>query len=201
MLFFCSPYIGYRVDTGGQFCPDYYGMKHELIEHIHSVELFVDVDDEHVFKKFPLAELRTESKTVLHAPDYLLQVPSRAQLINLLDLAVHVRNVSFFILVLFYLRRASVALQFEERNRETKQTNITGPWRAAIAYVLGADRAPNEHYDAVFRAQFFELTQTHARARISARAQLYMDCMKNESFGPGSCRELSKAYLQCRMDT
>ena len=43
-------------------------------------------------------------------------------------------------------------------------------------------------------------------ASIGARAdtapvQLYMDCMKQESYGPGACRELSKAYLQCRMDT
>ena len=37
--------------------------------------------------------------------------------------------------------------------------------------------------------------------RVLARAQLYMECMKQESYGPGACRELSKAYLQCRMDT
>ena len=90
-------------------------MKHELIECIDSEEVFVDLNDEHVFKFFPLAELLTESKTVVYFPDFLLQVPSRQELINLLDLAVHIRNVSMFILVLFYLCRSSVALRYNEK--------------------------------------------------------------------------------------
>ena len=54
-----------------------------------------------------------------------MQVASQAQLINLVDLAIYVRNVSFFILALLYLRRASVALDFIER--EDKVVKITGP--------------------------------------------------------------------------
>ena len=64
------------------------------------VEPPVDLNDEHCFKKYKLSELVTESKTVFYYPDYLLQVQSRQQLINLLDLAVYIRNVSFFVLVL-----------------------------------------------------------------------------------------------------
>ena len=36
-------------------------------------------------------------------------------------------------------------------------TKIAGPWREAILYVL--DRSPNEHYDAIFQKQFFDLDQ------------------------------------------
>ena len=49
-------------------------MKHELIDCIKSVQIYVDLNDEHVFKKVRLSELRTESKTVLYFPDYLMQV-------------------------------------------------------------------------------------------------------------------------------
>ena len=52
-------------------------MKHELIENIKSVQSFIDLNDEHVFKKVRLNELRTESKTVLYYPDYLMQVRGR----------------------------------------------------------------------------------------------------------------------------
>lgn len=45
---------------------------------------------------------------------------SRQTLINLLDLALYLRNISFYILVLLYLRRASVSLQFEQRDRQSK---------------------------------------------------------------------------------
>merc|ERR1719329_150329 len=116
VILFTSPNIHYLVDKGGQFNENYYGMKHELMECINSEQLFVDLNDEPVFKSFKLSELRTESKTVIYFPDYLLQVTSRQQLINLLDLAIYVRNVSFFILVLYYLRRASVALEFIEKD-------------------------------------------------------------------------------------
>eukprot|EP00746_Dinoflagellata_sp_MGD_P124033 gnl/MRDRNA2_/MRDRNA2_58642_c0_seq1.p1 gnl/MRDRNA2_/MRDRNA2_58642_c0~~gnl/MRDRNA2_/MRDRNA2_58642_c0_seq1.p1 ORF type:complete len:1612 (+),score=292.79 gnl/MRDRNA2_/MRDRNA2_58642_c0_seq1:504-4838(+) len=156
VILFASRNIHYLVDQGGQFATDYYGMKHELIECINSDEVFVDLNDEHVFKKFKLSELLTESKTVVYAPDFLLQVPSRQQLINLLDLAVYVRNVSFFILVLFYLRRSSIALEFIEK--EEKIIKITGPWKEAILYVLNAG-SPNTHYDAIFSQQFFDLNQ------------------------------------------
>ena len=36
---------------------------------------------------------------MINFPDYLLQVPSRQQLINLLDMAIYIRNISMFILV------------------------------------------------------------------------------------------------------
>eukprot|EP00937_MAST-01D_sp_MAST-1D-sp2_P002830 g2830.t1 len=158
MIFFCSQNIRYLVDSSGQFCTDYYGMRHELIGCIKSEEGFVDLNDEHNFTQCKLSELLTESKTVIYAPDYLLQVPSRQQLINLLDLAIHIRNVSFFILVLFLLRRSSIKLEYIER--EAKVVKISGPWREAILYVL--DRATNAHYDAIFQKQFFDLNQHEA---------------------------------------
>eukprot|EP00961_Rhodomonas_salina_P131542 1770446-Rhodomonas_salina.1 len=159
VILFASSNITYLVDQGGQFCSDYYGMKHELIEHIKSEESFVDLNDEHVFKQFKLSELLTESKTVVYFPDFLLQVPSRQELINLLDLAIHVRNLSFFILVLFYLRRSSVALEFvvKERDGRDETARITGPWLHAIRYVL--NKSPSAHYEAVFSKQFFDLNQ------------------------------------------
>ena len=131
------------------------GMKHELIECIYSNEVFVDLNDEHVFKKFSLRELVTESKTVIYFPDYLLQVPGRQPLINLLDMAIYVRNLSLFIIVLFYLRRSSVLLDFVAK--EEKVTKITGPWKEAILYVLNS--APNAHYESIFEKQFFDLNQ------------------------------------------
>jgi hypothetical protein len=138
---------------------DYYGMKHELIDCIKSEEIYIDLNDEHVFKEFKLSELLTESKTVVYFPDFLLQVQNRQELINLLDLSIHIRNVSFFILVLFYLMRCSVALEFvakEQHGRDETQ-KITGPWLEAIRYVLNNNQ--NEHYEAVFQKQFFDLNQ------------------------------------------
>jgi len=159
VIIFSSRNIKYMVDSGGQFDSNYYGMKHELIECIKSEELFLDLDDQHVFKEFKLSELITESKTVMYFPDFLLQVPSRQELINLLDLAIHVRNVSFFILVLFYLRRCSVHLEyvFKERDGRDETVKITGPWLQAIKYVL--NKAPDAHYEAVFEKQFFDLNR------------------------------------------
>ena len=159
VILFASSNIKYLVDQGGQFSPDYYGMKHELIENIKSDECFVDLNDEHVFKQFKLSELLTESKTVVYFPDFLLQVPSRQELINLLDMALHVRNISFFILVLFYLRRSSVDLEFvvKERDGRTETQKITGPWLKAIRYVLNVETSA--HYEAIFSKQFFDLNQ------------------------------------------
>ena len=106
---------------------------------------------------------------------------SQQQLINLLDLAIYVRNVPFFVLVLLYLRRCSIALPTPNPNpnpnqvllylrrcsialhfieKEEKVTKITGPWRAAIVYAL--DRSTNLHYDALFAPQFFDLDQHEA---------------------------------------
>ena len=159
VILFASRNIKYMVDSGGQFDSNYYGMKHELIQCITSEELFLDLDDQHVFKEFKLSELITESKTVVYFPDFLLQVPSRQELINLLDLAIHVRNVSFFILVLFYLSRCSVSLQYVAKEHEGREEikKITGPWLQAIKYVL--NEAPDDHYEAVFEKQFFDLNQ------------------------------------------
>jgi len=159
VILFASRNAKYHIDNAGQFASEYYGMKHELIECIKSEEVFVDLNDEHVFKEFKLSELLTESKTVVCFPDFLLQVPNRQELINLLDLAIHLRNVGFFILILFYLRRSSVRLQFvaKERNGSDETTKITGPWLEAIEYVH--DRSPNPHYDEIFSKQFFDLDQ------------------------------------------
>lgn len=146
--------IHYLVDKGGQFHTDYYGMKHELIECISSEELYVDLNDEHVFKSFKLSDLLTESKTVIYFPDYLLQVTDRQQLINLLDLAIHIRNISFFILILYYLRRTSVQLTYHS-DRGSNVKLISGPWKEAILYVMG--KASNPHYDSIFERQFFDV--------------------------------------------
>jgi hypothetical protein len=74
----------YLVDKGGQFNENYYGMKFELLECINSEQIFVDLDDEHCFKMFKLSDLLTESKTVVHFPDYLLQTRSQQQLRTIL---------------------------------------------------------------------------------------------------------------------
>ena len=102
-----------------------------------------------------------ESKLVFFAPHYLLQVTKRQHLINLLDMAISVRNVSFFILVLFYLRRASVHLAFEEKANRGETTKITGPWIEAIRYVLKKGGSSEGHYDAIFARQFFDLTKVY----------------------------------------
>lgn len=71
VVIFTSRNIHYNVSQAGQFCTDYYGMKHELIDCINSQEVFVDLNDEHVFKTFKLSQLLTESKTVMYFPDYV----------------------------------------------------------------------------------------------------------------------------------
>lgn len=63
-----------------------------------------------------------------------LQVGSQQQLINLLDFSVYVRDVSLFVLVLLFLRRVCIQLEFIEQ--EDRVVKITGPWRNAILYVL-----------------------------------------------------------------
>ena len=155
-ILFTSQSIEYKIDRGGQFATDYYGMKHELLECIRSDEVFVDLNDEHVFKSFQLSELLTESKTVLHYPDYLLQVPDRRHLIDLLDLSVKLRNVSFFILSLYFFSRTSVHIEYV--TKEGKTTKISGPWLEAILYVVGKARL-NKHYDSILGSQFFDLDQ------------------------------------------
>lgn len=141
-----------------------------MIECINFDEVFVDLNDDHVFKRYKLSQLLTESKTVLFYPDFLLQVPNRQELMNLLDLAARLRNVSFFILVLFYLRRCSVNLEFIGEEDNVKK--ISGPWRAAIMYVLGG--APNDHYDGIFQRQFFDLNQ-HKNTPVDAFIDVLCD--------------------------
>lgn len=120
VILLTSRNIHYLIDKAGQFNENYYGMKHELTVCINFDESFVDLNDQHVFKKVKLSELPTESKIVTHAPRYLLQVQSRQQLINLLDLAIYVRNLSFFILILLYLRRASFAPEFTAKDKTSR---------------------------------------------------------------------------------
>ena len=124
IILFTSRNIHYLVDKGGQFCPDYYGMKHELIDCMFSEELYSDLNDDPRFKQSKLSDLVTESKVVVYFPDYLLLVTSRQQLINLLDYALYIRNVSFFILVLFMLERTSMKLTYEKE--KDKVVQITG---------------------------------------------------------------------------
>jgi hypothetical protein len=197
VILFTSPHIHYLVDSGGQFNDNYYGMKHELIDCITSEQIYVDLTDRHVFKKFKLSELLTESKTVLYFPDYLLQVGGRQQLINLLDLAIYIRNLSFFILVLFYLRRASVQLEYIERDANKNQ-KITGPWRNAILYVLGQPQ--NKHYDAIFKPQFFDLNQ-HEHLPLSDFVDVLCDNFtRYQRFTDGAYqiipRQKQKEFLQ-----
>lgn len=124
VIMFTSRNIHYLVDKGGQYCPDYYGMKHELIDCIISDELYCDLNDDPAFRQSKLSDLVTESKVVVYFPDYLLLVSSRQQLINLLDYAIYIRNISFFILVLFMLERTSMTLTYKEK--KDKVVQITG---------------------------------------------------------------------------
>ena len=72
---------------------------------------------------------------MLFFPDYQLQAQSPTQLISLLDQALKLRNISFFVLVLLYLRRCSIDLQFLVKDRDSPDVvKITGPWLAAIRY-------------------------------------------------------------------
>jgi hypothetical protein len=197
VLLFTSKNLHYLVDNGGQFNPDYYGMKHELIECITSEEVFIDLNDEHVFKSFKLSELLTESKTVFYFPDYLLQVHSRQQLINLLDLSIYIRNLSFFILVLFQLFRCSVNLTFIETENKIKK--ITGPWREAILYVLGRGQHV-DHYDSLHSPQFFDLNQHRDLPLSDFVDNLCENFTKYQRFVDGACQivptEKQKLFLQ-----
>jgi hypothetical protein len=158
VILFVSPNIHYQIANAGQFAPDYYGMTSDLIEHILSDEVFIDANDAMVFKVRTLQDLvgEHESKTLLHSPYYLLNVPDRQHLINLLDLSIKLRNVAFFVLTLTLLRRTSACLEFvfKDKNGTPK---ITGPWRHAIAYVVNDSR--DAHYDAIIKRQFFDLNK------------------------------------------
>ena len=80
VILFTSKQMHYLVDKGGQFNENYYGMKFELLERINSDQIFGGLNDEHCFKMFKLSDLLTESKTVVHFPDYLLQTRNQQQL-------------------------------------------------------------------------------------------------------------------------
>lgn len=92
VILFTSPHIHYLVVKGGQLNEIYYGMKHGPMEFSESEQFIVDLNDEYVFEKFKLNELTPESKTVIYFRDYRLQMTSRQQLINLLDVAIYVRT-------------------------------------------------------------------------------------------------------------
>ena len=74
VILFTSPNIHYLIDRGGQFNENYYGMKYELMDLIVSDQMYIDMDDETKFKQTKFSEILGESKTVLYAPHYLLQV-------------------------------------------------------------------------------------------------------------------------------
>ena len=61
----------------------------------------------------------------------LLEVQSQQELINLLDYAIYIRNVSFFILVYVQLQRASIKLT--PVAQEDQVVKISGPWAAEMA--------------------------------------------------------------------
>jgi len=196
VILFASPQLKFHVDSSGQYCTDYYGMRHELIEYISSEDIVQDLNDEYEFKLFKLSELLTESKTVFYSPDYLLQVPNRDQLINLLDLALKLRNISFFILVLIYLRRSSVRLEYNESEGKTKY--ISGPWKEAILYVLG--RSDNSHYDSIIRTQFFDLSQYKDIPLDGFVSVLCENFKRYQRFVDGQCQiiptEKQKSFLK-----
>merc|ERR1719253_2257842 len=122
VILFTSRNFHFHVDNGGQFDVNYYGMRHELIELLVSIETYVDLNDNHQFKEYKLSELLTESKTVFFFPDYLMQVTNRQELINLMDLAIHLRNIPFFLLGFFYLNRTSIQIGVVDGGK-----NILGP--------------------------------------------------------------------------
>ena len=64
----------------------------------------------------------------------LPQVQSQQELINLLDYAIYIRNVSFFILVLVQLRRVSIKLDYIDK--EDSVIKISGPSAAEIGSAL-----------------------------------------------------------------
>eukprot|EP00536_Pseudo-nitzschia_multiseries_P000059 jgi/Psemu1/321429/estExt_fgenesh1_pg.C_20043 len=189
VVLFTSRNFKFHVDSAGQYCTDYYGMRHELIEYINSEEIVQDLNDETVFKLFKLSELLTESKTVFYFPDYLLQIPDRSQLINLLDLALKLRNISFFILLLIYLRRSSIRLEFRESEGNARY--ISGPWKEAILYVLG--RSTNSHYDSIISPQFFDLNQFRDLPLDDFIEALCENFTKYQRFVDGSCQIVPRA--------
>jgi len=166
------------------------------MECICSHEVFVDLNDEHIFKEFKLSDLVSESKTVLFFPDFLLQVPAREHLINLLNLAIYVRNVSFFTLVLFYLQRCSVNLLYYER--DGKVTKISGPWKDAILYVLGVKSNPD--YEKIFSRQFFDLDKHKNHSLPEFVEVLCENFTKYQRFADGQYQIVptakQKAFLQ-----
>ena len=105
-------------------------------------------------QEVPIVE-RPESKVVAYFPDFLLQVPSRQELINLLDYAVT------FVMYLLHPRtlhlvRSSVNLRFQKKSKDYKVQKISGPWLHAVNY---CGSARNAHYDSIFEKQFFDLNQ------------------------------------------
>lgn len=189
VVLFASRNLNFHVDSAGQYCTDYYGMRHELIEFISSEEIIQDLNDETCFKLFKLSELLTESKTVFYFPDYLLQIPDRSQLINLLDLALKLRNISFFILLLIYLRRCSARLEFRESEGSTKY--ITGPWKEAILYALC--KSENPHYDSIISPQFFDLNQHTDLPLATFIDALCENFTKYQRFVEGECQIVPRA--------
>jgi hypothetical protein len=66
-------------------------------------------------------------------------------LISLLDLAIKLRNISFFILILKLLIRVTIDLDYTITENKIKK--ITGPWLDALRYVY--DKIKNKYYDEI----------------------------------------------------
>ena len=189
VILFTSRNFHFHVDNGGQFDVNYYGMRHELIELLTSIETYVDLNDNHQFKEYKLSELLTESKTVFYFPDYLMQVTNRQELINLMDLAIHLRNIPFFLLTFFYLNRTSIDIGVVERGK-----NILGPWREAVINGLGEGNIrKNKHYTEIFERQFFDLNQYQNLSLDDFVDQLCDNFTKYQRFVDGQYQIIPRA--------
>lgn len=104
-------------------------------------------------------------------------------------MALKLRNISFFILLLIYLRRCSVRLEFCESEGSTKY--ITGPWKEAILYVLS--RSENPHYDSIMSPQFFDLNQHRDLPLDDFIEALCENFTRYQRFVDGECQIVPRA--------
>ena len=78
---------------------------------------------------------------------------------------------------------------------------ISGPWRAAILYAL--EKQQNEHYDAIFEGQFFDLNQHQALPLPAFVDALCDNFTRYQRFADGQYAIVptpkQKAFLQARL--
>ena len=56
------------------------------------------------------------------------------------------------------LYRVTINIDYDEKTSDRKTRKITGPWVAAILYVIGKSKAILK-YDDIIKEQFFEINQ------------------------------------------